>query len=278
MERLIFSSVIVFLALHLISCNELSSLPTVEYHESLTAQATLGTSTTTPSLTAMVTSSTAPALTQTITPSPTFTTTSDMDLIFSDDFQKANEQNWNIGNFADEIAHGIVYVDEALTIEASFEKENIKWVRLYENVSDLLTIKARDFDLKIKFKVIQTTSPETTWVTVHFRINNNNDNYYLRVDNNQAFSLVVREGINSTTLVDWKYDTAVKPLDEVNEIEIIAIGSVFRILINEKEVAEYTDKSNTLLQTGGFAFGLRSTGNAFVIVEYDDLLIYKAKP
>ena len=145
-------------------------------------------------------------------------------------------------------------------------------------MSDLLTIKARDFDLKIKFKVIQTTSPETTWVTVHFRINNNNDNYYLRVDNNQAFSLVVREGINSTTLVDWKYDTAVKPLDEVNEIEIIAIGSVFRILINEKEVAEYTDKSNTLLQTGGFAFGLRSTGNAFVIVEYDDLLIYKAKP
>lgn len=108
---------------------------------------------------------------------------------------------------------------------------------------------------------------------IAFRIQESADtsNYYLfKVADDQTFKLSLSQGDEWTTLIDWTEATAIRP-GAMNTLAIVAEGSHFVFVINDQEVAEYTDSQ---LAKGRIGVAIEVEEDEDAVFEFDNFELH----
>ena len=73
-----------------------------------------------------------------------------------------------------------------------------------------------------------------------FRIQDNQNYYSFRMTDSQSFAVSVQKEGQWANLVDWTKSNAIKP-NGVNQLEVLARGTLFTFTINGRVVSEVND-------------------------------------
>jgi hypothetical protein len=103
----------------------------------------------------------------------------------------------------------------------------------------LIGYSVSDFHLIVNCKHILGNRAGSTWGVV-FRVQDNDNYYWFGITDTQMFTVALTEKGEWQDIVAWTRSNAIKP-NGVNQLEIIAVGTHFTILINGRIVAEADD-------------------------------------
>lgn len=208
---------------------------------------------------------------ETATPGDETATPDDVvNIRFQDDFSNVDDVHWSLGEFEDPNILDLVEIKDGVMRGQSEFEGQIKWTRLYDNVDNFSYIEEKDFDLLIEAKLIEPTTASDIWISIHFRIGEEFENYALLLNEEQQYALLVNQNGVVTEIVSWTGNEKINPLADGNEIRVIADGLRFTIEVNGEELIDVLD--NAIQNSGGFAFGVRANSGS-AEVEFDNLLI-----
>ncbi len=97
-----------------------------------------------------------------------------------------------------------------------------------------------DFHLRVNCKHIRGTRAGSSYGVI-FRVQDNENCYCFRIIDTQFFALSMEKDDQWRQIVDWQRTDAIKPYG-VNQVEVIAQGSHFTLLVNGQIVHELDDQ------------------------------------
>ncbi|MBA3868273.1 MAG: hypothetical protein H0X30_03895 [Anaerolineae bacterium] len=104
---------------------------------------------------------------------------------------------------------------------------------------------------------------------------NNGDGYLFVVEGNGKYAIMRSQGHKITPLINWTSSSAVNSGAAQNSIRAICMGNYLAMYVNDQFVADTTDSMYTKGQLGLVA---ASAGRTGMIVTFDNLTVYQAKP
>ncbi len=184
-------------------------------------------------------------------------------LIFKDQFD-SNENDWDLGlreSYSSSIQPGI---------------EDGKLYFLLKGKTDKSTNDLRaagnttysDFVLSFDVELIDGYNSFPAY-GVFFR-QTGDRNYYGFVITEYLYGFFITKGPTYRTIIDWKMDSVLNPND-VNHITVVAIGSEFALIVNEKTLEIINDNE---LNTGRAGIYVQTSGTDDVLIEFDNLKIW----
>ncbi|MCJ7622399.1 MAG: DUF1080 domain-containing protein [Anaerolineaceae bacterium] len=184
-------------------------------------------------------------------------------LIFKDQFD-SNENDWDLG------------LREADSSSFQPDIEDGKLYFLSKSKTDIPANDLRaagnttysDFVLSFDVELINGYNSSPAY-GVFFRYTGDS-NYYGFVITEYFYGFFITKGATYRTIIDWKNHSVLKPND-VNHITVVAIGSEFAFIVNEKTLEIIRDNE---LNTGRAGIYVQTSGPDDVLIEFDNLKIW----
>ncbi len=147
----------------------------------------------------------------------------------------SNDNNWVVGNLA-----GEYFAKLSRTIADGRYRWEAETGKPYSiTTSWLMGYQVSDFHLIANCKHIGGSKAGSAWGVI-FRIQDNQNYYWLRMTDRKFFAVAVQKDGLWLTVVDWTRTDAIKP-NGVNQLEVIAREAHFIFLINGQIVKEVDD-------------------------------------